>query len=61
MDKKDFENFSEQELEDLKDSIQDAIEKKRYVKTTSNMNTKGVAIAWIVLAILISLYRYFAI
>ena len=60
MDKKDFENFSEQELEDLKDSIQDAIEKKRYVKTTSNMNTKGVATAWIVLAILISLYRYFA-
>ena len=60
MDKKDFENFSEQELEDLKDSIQDAIEKKRYVKTTSNMNTKGVATAWIVLAILISLFRYFA-
>ena len=60
MDKKDFDNLSEQELEDLKDSIQDAIEKKRYYKTTSNMNTKGVAIAWIVLAILISLYRYFA-
>jgi len=60
MDKKDFENLSEQELEDLKDSIQDAIEQKRYDKTTSNMNTKGIAIAWIVLAILISLYRYFA-
>ena len=60
MDEKDFENLSEQELEDLKDSIQDAIEKKRYEKTTWNMNTKGVAIAWIVLAILISLYRYFA-
>ena len=60
MDKKDFENFSEQELEDLKDSFQDAIEKKRFNKSTSNMNTKGVAIAWIVLAILISLYRYFA-
>ena len=58
MDKKDFENFSEQELEDLKDSIQDAIEKKRFNKSTSNMNTKGVTIAWIVLAILISLYRY---
>lgn len=57
MDKKDFENFSEQELEDLKDSIQDAIEKKRFNKSTSNMNTKGVAIAWIILAILISLYR----
>jgi hypothetical protein len=60
MDKKDFENFSEQELEDLRDSIQEAIEKKRFNKTTSNMNTKGVAIAWIILAILISLYRYFA-
>ena len=60
MDKKDFENLSEQELEDLKDSIQNAIEKKRYEKRTSNMSTKGVAIAWIVLAILISLYRYFA-
>ena len=60
MDKKDFENFSEQELEDLRDSIQDAIEKKRFNKTTSNMNTKGVAIAWIILAILISLNRYFA-
>ena len=60
MEKKDFENFSEQELEDLRDSIQDAIEKKRFNKTTSNMNTKGVAIAWIILAILISLYRYFA-
>jgi len=60
MDKKDFENLSEQELEDLKDSIQDAIEKKRYDKTTSNKNTKAIAIAWIVLAILISLYRYFA-
>ena len=60
MDKKDFENLSEQELEDLKDSIQDAIEQKRYDKTTSNINTKGVAIAWIFLAILISLYRYFA-
>jgi len=58
MDKKDFENFSEQELEDLKDSIQDAIEKKRFNKSTSNMNTKGVAIAWIILAILILLYRY---
>ena len=32
-------NFSEQELEDLKDSIQDAIEKKRFNKSTSNMNT----------------------
>jgi len=58
MDKKDFENFSEQELEDLKDSIQDAIEKKRFNKSTSNMNTKGVAIAWIILANLISQYRY---
>ena len=58
MDKKDFENYSEQELEDLKDSIQDAIEKKRFNKSTSNMNTKGVAIAWIILAILILLYRY---
>ena len=38
MDKKDFENFSEQELEDLKDSIQDEIEFLKNRKINMPMN-----------------------
>ena len=60
MDKKDLENLSEQELAELKDSIDEAIENKKYKKSYANTNTKGIAIAWIILAILISLYRYFS-
>ena len=60
MDKKDLENLSEQELSELKDSIDEAIENKKYKKSYANTNTKGIAIAWIVVAILISLYRYFS-
>ena len=61
MDKKDFENLSESELRQLKDSIDDVLEEKRYKESYLKTNPKGVAIAWIVIAVLISLYRYFAI
>jgi len=60
MDKKDLENLSEQELAELKDSIDEAIENKKYKKSYANKNTKGIAIAWIVVSVLISLYRYFS-
>ena len=59
MDKKDFENLSESELRELKESIEDVLEAKkfrgRYIKT----NQRGIGIAWIVIAIIISVYRYF--
>ena len=61
MDKKDFENLSESELRRLKDSIDDVLEEKRYKESYLKTNPKGVAIAWIVIAVLISLYRYFTI
>tara|TARA_B100000609_G_scaffold177650_1_gene156322 strand:- start:308 stop:493 length:186 start_codon:yes stop_codon:yes gene_type:complete len=61
MDKKDFENLSESELRQLKDSIDDVLEEKRYKDSYLKTNPKGVAIAWIVIAVLISLYRYFTI
>ncbi len=41
MDKKDLENLSEQELAELKDSIDEAIENKKYKKSYANTNTKG--------------------
>ena len=61
MDKKDTENLSESELRQLKDSIDDVLEEKRYKESYLKTNPKGVAIAWIVIAVLISLYRYFTI
>ena len=61
MDRKDFENLSESELRQLKDSIDDVLEEKRYRESYLKTNPKGVAIAWIVIAVLISLYRYFTI
>ena len=61
MDKKDFENLSESELRQLKDSIDDVLEEKRYRESYLKTNPKGVAIAWIVIAVLISLYRYYTI
>ena len=60
MGKKNLENLSEQELAELKDSIDEAIESKKYKKSYANTNTKGITIAWIVVAVLISLYRYFS-
>ena len=61
MDKKDFENLSESELRQLKDSIDNVLEEKKYRESYLKTNPKGVAIAWIIIAVLISLYRYFAI
>ena len=61
MDKKDFENLSESELRQLKDSIDNVLEEKKYRESYLKTNPKGVAIAWIVIAVLISLYRYFSI
>ena len=61
MDKKDFENLSESELRQLKDSIDNVLEEKKYRESYLKTNPKGVAIAWIVIAVLISIYRYFAI
>ena len=61
MDRKDFENLSESELRQLKESIDDVLEEKRYRESYLKTNPKGVAIAWIVIAVLISIYRYFAI
>ena len=59
MDRKDFENLSESELRELKESIEDVLEAKkfsgRYIKT----NQRGIGIAWIVIAIIISVNRYF--
>ena len=60
MDKKDLENLSEQELSELKDSIDETIANKRYKKSSSATNTKGVAIAWIIFGVLIAAYRYFS-
>ena len=61
MDKKDFENLSESELRQLKESIDDVLEEKRYRESYLKTNPKGVTIAWIVIAVLISLYRYLTI
>ena len=61
MDRKDFENLSESELRQLKESIDDVLEEKRYRESYLKTNPKGLAIAWIVIAVLISLYRYLTI
>ena len=61
MDRKDFENLSESELRQIKDSIDNVLEEKRYRESYLKTNPKGVAIAWIVVAVIISLYRYLTI
>ena len=48
------------QLEELKDSIDETIANKRYKKSFSATNTKGVAIAWIIFGVLIASYRYFS-
>ena len=48
MDRKDFENLSESELRQLKESIDDVLEEKRYRESYLKTNPKGVAIAWVV-------------
>jgi len=61
MDRKDFENLSESELRQLKESIDDVLEEKRYRESYLKTNPKAVAIAWVVVAIIISVYRYLTI
>ena len=60
MDKKDFENLSDQDLSALTDPIDESIANKRYKKSFSATNTNGVAVAWIIFGILIASYRYFS-
>tara|TARA_B100001079_G_C16214469_1_gene427377 strand:+ start:54 stop:239 length:186 start_codon:yes stop_codon:yes gene_type:complete len=61
MDRKDFENLSESELRQLKESIDDVLEEKRYRESYLKTNPKAVAIAWVVVAVIISVYRYLTI
>ena len=61
MDRKDFENLSESELRQLKESIDDVLEEKIYRESYLKTNPKGVAIAWVVVAVIISVYRYLTI
>ena len=58
MDKKDLENLSASELSELKDQIDEIITNRRYRKVLESTNTKAVTITWVVVAVLISLYRY---
>ena len=57
MDKKDFENLSESELRELKESIDEVLEERKYRESYLKTNPKGVAIAWIVVAVILSVYR----
>ena len=58
MDKKDFENLSESELRELKESIDEVLEEKKYRESYLKTNPRGVAIAWIVIAVILSVFRY---
>ena len=61
MDKKDFENLSESELRELKESIDEVLEEKKYRESYLKTNPRGVAIAWIIIAVILSIYRYICI
>ena len=61
MDRKDFENLSESELRQLKESIDDVLEEKKYRESYLKTNPKAVAIAWVVVAVIKSVYRYLTI
>jgi len=61
MENKDFEKLNDEELSELKDSLEETIQnrkRKRISASKKAMGTKGIATAWIVIAILISIYRY---
>ena len=58
MDKKDFENLSESELRELKESINEVLEERKYRESYLKTNPRGVAIAWIVIAVILSVFRY---
>ena len=61
MDRKDFENLSESELRQLKKSIDDVLEEKKYRESYLKTNPNGVAITWVLIAVIISLNRYLTI
>tara|TARA_Y100001938_G_scaffold32403_1_gene44247 strand:+ start:364 stop:549 length:186 start_codon:yes stop_codon:yes gene_type:complete len=61
MDRKDFENLTESELRELKESIDDVLEEKKFRESYLKTNPKGVAIAWVIVAVIISVYRYLTI
>ena len=44
-----------------KRQIDDVLEEKRYRESYLKTNPKGVAIAWVVVAVIISVYRYLTI
>ena len=61
MENKDFEDLNDEELSELKDSLEETIQnrkRKRLAASKKVMGTKGIATAWIIIAILISVYRY---
>ncbi len=61
MENKDFEDLNDKELSELKDSLEETIQdrkRKRKEATSKAMGTKGIATAWIIIGILISVYRY---
>ena len=47
-----------EKLRELKDQIDEVITNRRYRKVLESTNTKAVTTAWVVVAVLISLYRY---
>ena len=59
MDKKDFENLSERVLRVLKESIEDLLEEKKFKGRYLKTNQKAIGIAWFIIAIIISAFRYF--
>ena len=61
MENKNFDNLNDEELSELKDSLEETIQdrkRKRLAASKKAMGTKGIATAWIIIAILISIYRY---
>ena len=61
MENKNFDNLNDEELSELKDSLEETIQdrkRKRQATSKKAMGTKGIATAWIIIAILISIYRY---
>ena len=59
MDKKDFKDLSEIELRELKESIEDLLEEKKFKGRYLKTNQRGIGIAWFIIAIIISAFRYF--
>ena len=44
--------------ESYRDQIEEVITNRRYRKVLASTNTKAVTTVWVVIAVLISLYRY---